>query len=652
MLDLTRSEGLIRIETGTAVFGWDLKHGGQLNRVDVKSPSAAHALLPEGRLAPDLTLETDAGGLRSADSPAEVEFARQDDQCIAFVTRGEIGNAFTVEQRYEVFREGVVFCGLLVEIKKEESVRVHGAAMRFAADILGAKNVRTGYIARDPYPKQDVSCIHVLADHAINLDRDERIERDQLLPCVGLNLGWDEARYYSNRVEFVIEDSTSFGGGLLGPCRTTAGPSDGLWTIEWRMCRDANEELHAPFFYRNRWAVLVGSARTEAGPEADPARRNNTMAARICHVTYPYVHEGNEWPWTSVPMRQTFYQDVQIAAGNPEVERVDEAADLGADLLILHQFWMRCGGSNGEPMADYIPHDPAWLKATVDRAHERGMRVAVYMRGIERYSLYADFFERYLKKDWDGLYVDWCSPFSLGFAKTTAMHCSVYDWFMYVRALRRRVGEGGFLIGHTGIPTQAALAGFDSLIAGEFSVMHGGLLVGPEISASYSLLSGCGVNLIAGDSPDRSTFSSPRAAGFCAGLGYSSHPFMQPNKPFTESNAFIQPLWDLWRALDGPSVRMFNDALGTRPFASSNPPALHTVAYQAASGAALIVTANVSDETVDGQVVVDASALDLPADAELIPIVAAGTRPPSVNGNTIVLNRLEPYAFGGILVQG
>ena len=39
--------------------------------------------------------------------------------------------------------------------------------------------------------------------------RDERLEKPHLMPLVGADLGWAESRYYSNRVEFVLEDSTS-----------------------------------------------------------------------------------------------------------------------------------------------------------------------------------------------------------------------------------------------------------------------------------------------------------------------------------------------------------------------------------------------------------------------------------------------------------
>ena len=32
---------------------------------------------------------------------------------------------------------------------------------------------------------------------------------------------------------------------------------------------------------------------------------------------YPYVRQGQDWPWASVPVRQVFYEDAQIAKENP-----------------------------------------------------------------------------------------------------------------------------------------------------------------------------------------------------------------------------------------------------------------------------------------------------------------------------------------------
>ena len=67
------------------------------------------------------------------------------------------------------------------------------------------------------------------------------------------------------------------------------------------------------------------------------------------------------------------------------------------------------------------------------------------------------------------------------------------------------------------------------------------LLESPEVSAAYAMHGACGVNLIsAGGAPDRVLFSSQHAAGFAAGLGYGSHPFMVQGRPFAETCGYIR----------------------------------------------------------------------------------------------------------------
>jgi len=648
MLKVDKGTDRIRVETAAVAFEWDLARGGQLTGCELRRGEVRHSLW-RGEPAPNLTLELADGMVSLADRPVEVTFGREDDQCFVFSTRGELGDCFVVEQKFEAFRDGVVFCEFAIVLKPGRRVKVRSAEMHFGLDVLSANNLRVNTMTRDPYPKQDVTCIHVLSDAQVCLDRDERIERDQLLAICGLDLGWNECRYYSNRVEMVVEDSTSIGHGLLGRTRTLAGPMDGKWRLRWRLCEDSDETLSEPFFYRNRWAMMCGAARTEAGPAADRALRNNAMAGRVCHVMYPYVRAGEEWPWTSVPVRQTFYQDAQLACGNPELERIDEAAALGVNILVLHQFWMTNGGSNGEPMAEYRAFDPDWLRAFVARAHERGMRVALYTRGIERYSMYSDFFEQFLTRDRDGLYVDWATPFGLGYCKTSSLHFSAYDYFMFARALRNRVGDNGLLIGHSAVQTFLATGLFDAVLAGEFSVMHSGLLSTPEISASYSMLGGCGVSLISGNSADRAVFSSQRAAGFCAGLGYSAHPFMEADRPFGECSAYLHPLWRLWSALGSDPIRVRNPAVGERHAAKWSDDRLHPIVYQAADGTTLALVTNLGEDPVSGCVELDFEALGAPRAAVLTPVEAPGTHALVAEGGRIVVEAMPPYHFGGMI---
>jgi hypothetical protein len=481
-------------------------------------------------------------------------------------------------------------------------------------------------------------------------DRADVIEKKHVLPILGLDLGWGNTRHYSNRVEIIVEDTTSLGNDMVGPTSTLSREVDGVWRHDLVIGENVDEEFEAPFFYRNKWALFCGSSRSRSGAAADPVRRNNVLGARICHTMYPYVYAERNWPWCSVPLKQCFYQDVQIANENPGLDRVDEAVAQGANIMIIHQFWMSCGGSNGEPMASYIPHDPEWLKAYIDKAHDNGMRVLLYARGIEQYMLYMDFFDKYLKKDWDGIYMDWAAPFLMGFAKSTVMHSSVYNWFMFTRALRKKVGENGVLIGHTTMQTSVSYSNFDVALTGEFSVLHTGLLGKPEISTSYTGQACCGIHLIAGNAPDRRDFSSQKAVGYAAGLGWANHPFMEPGIDFTYSSDFTKPLWDLLRTLDSDPVEILNPSVDPANFAEWSNDSLYPVAYKDENGNALVLVTNLSSENVNGEVVLDLDALGCPG-GNLEVLSVPGVHEARLDGAKIILDDVKPYFFCGVMVE-
>jgi len=74
-----------------------------------------------------------------------------------------------------------------------------------------------------------------------------------------------------------------------------------------------------------------------------------------------------------------------------------------------------------------------------------------------------------------------------GCFRPTETHFHGYDYFRYTKMLRKRVGENGFLIGHTGAcPTMLALAVFDGYLPGEFKEQKGRLLDSPEAHVLYA----------------------------------------------------------------------------------------------------------------------------------------------------------------------
>jgi len=653
MLKAQQVGSRLLVQTGGGVVEWDAARGGQITSFAVHDGLASRPLLPPGRVWPDVQFVL-AGGktLALRDSAAQIETTLEMPGRISFRTSAFVGDdLLRVDQQFDVFEEGAVFCEMVIQLETGRVMELCNASLDLAVDVSSQKNVRWGHYTREPWNKFDPTCIHVLASNRLYLTLDDAADKRELLPLASLDMGWEGVRFFSNRVEFLLEDWTAFGDGPRSETHSQAGMKDGQWRLRWDLYEGPPKRLGESYRYRNRWGLLFTCSRTQAGADADPARRNNVLGARIAHCMYPYVRESPEWPWVLMPIRQTVYQDAQRFVGFPELERVDEVADAGANLMIIHQFWMSNPGSNGEPPADYQPADPAWLKAFVGRCHERGMRVAPYIRGTEMYCYYSSFFEDFFQKDWDGLYIDWASPhMAYGFIKGSPLHFSAYGYFMFMRALRHRVGDGGFLIGHTGTHAAINATHLDVCLAGEFSVMHEILLADPQASAYYALLSGCGGHLLGGDTADRKMFASPKATAFCAALGMTSHPFLSPRKPFEETAGYMFPLWNAMRRLPGPPVRVYNPSVTPTKALRCDEPAVFPVAFQAEDGRVLVTVTNLG-EPVDATVELDPSEFGLSASARVEPLDIHGLARCRAASHRLQVERLPSDSFCAAVVR-
>ena len=218
-----------------------------------------------------------------------------------------------------------------------------------------------------------------------------------------------------------------------------------------------------------------------------------------------------------------------------------------------------------------------------------------------------------------------------------------------MRALRNRVGEGGFLIGHSGYHALVGATHLDVCLAGEFSVLHDILLASPESCAYFALLSACGGHLLGADTADRKMFAGPRATAFCAALGLTSHPFLSPGKPFSETAGYMFPLWNVMRCLPGDPVRLYSP--GTAPTAAlrCEQPGLFPVAFQTAGGQTVVLLTNLG-ATTDGTVEVRLSELGLSSSAPIRPVAVEGVPTCRVEGNCLRARDLAPERFCAALI--
>ena len=629
----------------------DAACGGQVCDLTVKNELGQHALLGRKLCLPGLQMTINGKRLFLSSVRAEMEITRQAPDFCRISTRAVLHDAAIVTQEYEIHEEGALFCNFAVDTPAGKSFDLSDCSMLFALDTSSAKLMRWGHYTRQPKYKRDYSTIHAFTEFKMHRMPKDVSEERELFPYVSASLGWKDTRFFSNHIEFMMEDWTSYNDGPLTQTKTRAGEEHGLWQAKWSFHDGRTAKIAGSYRYRNRWGIMFGRARNKAGADADPAVRNNALGSKICHCMYPYARSGETWPWVSMPIKQVAVQAPQFYKGNPDLARADEARRLGSDIFIIHQFWMRNPGSNNEPIADYQVNDPKWLHAFTDHCHELGMRVVYYVRGTEHWQHFSPFFEEYLQKDRDGMYSDWNSAFSMGYLKCSPLHASMHNYFHFTKAQRRRVGDGGILIGHTGNANSIASACFDAAIGGEFSVRHDELLASPESTAYYAHLACVGGKLISGNLPDRVAFSSPKAQAVCAAFGMMSHPFMEPNVTFDDRVAYIKPLWDSMNKLPGRVTQLHNPAYIPTRAVSMGTGNLYPSVFQSNRSKALVLVTNLGDKPESGDIELKLGELDVARKAKITPLKINGTHADvKVSGSAIRLSKVPGLQFSALLV--
>ena len=653
MLALTRRGSTITVETMGGRVVIDADRGGQLVDLVVKDELFTHPLLAAGEVLPALQFVLDGERIRMVDTRVQMEIVVREPDFVRILTRARLHRgAVEVTQEYEIHEEGILFSHLCIEIPSGKKIELGDCSLAVTLDLGSTRRARWGHFMRDCTFKRDFSSLHALPMFKGFLTLDQSVEASELLPLVSLDVGWEATRFCSNHLEFFLEDWAALGDGPRQQQTGTRVCRDrGLWRIHWRLFQGQAAAVEGPYRYRNRWGLAFGRARTVAGADADPAVRNNALGSRVCHLKVPYGRKGYRWPWVSMPIKQVAEQADQLFVANPSVSCADEAADLGANLMIIHQFWMENPGSNNEPVSDYRPKDPDWLREFTERCHQRGMRVLLYARGTEMWFHFSPFFEEFLEADRDGVYVDWNTPFSMGALRCSPMHVSLHNYFHFTKAVRSRVGQAGLMVGHAGFANLVSLACFDVLLGGETSVRHDELLASPESSAYYAHLDCCGAHLIGGNMGDRRAFAGSKAAAICAAFGMTSQVNMEPDTSFADRVAFIKPLWDAMGRLPGRITRYHNPAYAPTRAVWTEAPTLYPSLWQDDSGHALLVVTNLGDRAVSGTVEVRKDQLDVSANAPLELLAIDGTfQGVRVAGGTVTVENVPPHRYTALLI--
>ena len=437
---------------------------------------------------------------------------------------GRIIPDFHLGMRYELFSNGAFFATAVFHGENAEPPAIRSFRLQQAMQCRDFSRVRGQVVTRKgKFQAADMQSDTTRVNFEIGEDH---LWKNNLLPQV---------RYYGFREhgpsfygEFFLESGATLSGkpedGSTSICWKDGNP---LITWEFQNCPASSG--HRSWQWRNRWGWIL---------TPPPTHRNHAP-----QIMYHFIDNYRHYP---------------------DEAELEEIISSGCTLFIIHSNWRR------DAVNDGIPYDPDRFHAIVRRLHECGIRVAVYCRGNEKEIVEsgAEFFDRYLVKDFDGLYIDYGGPLCRDEAPGEFACCGSILFYAYhatFRRLRKRVGEKGFLLVHTGADFSNLIMGFvDGYVSGE---AERGKLIQSREEHEFHTRAGAAVGTLwSAAFPEYTTLpmipmiaSAGQSPHSALGVQFKSSSLSHPPVPGINDTVF-RPLWRIWSCFAGEEdVLVFND---------------------------------------------------------------------------------------------
>ena len=468
-----------------------------------------------------------------------------------------------ISLEYEIFRDGTGFCTFFLQGESLEGVALDRLSLRLG--FTPASSWDTDWAYWQFPPAIDGSTIQsVLARFGRKIPVSEpRDFPGEITPFVGFDSGDSWRR--THHIEFFLEGSggvSNTRGEVSTQVREESGKPGVTWNLQDRLWR---RKPGRAIIYRNIFGFcLTRSPRTLPRP---PLR------------IYHYFDNFRPYP------SETDVADIRQA---------------GADTLILHEAWRR-DVRNGE-----FPADPEALRSTLDACRRQGIRCGFYFRGNEDAirDRHAEILAPYLRKNHDGLYLDYGTPFMYlsheEFSPDGRIRFREYHRVM--RRLRALVGEEGFLLSHSGSFFCAlAHASLDGYYGGEQE--QGKLLASREHHAYFAGLAVAPAYWWTAAFP---IYRSQEAVALMAATLHApvvnlgtQFPWSSLHHPPTPgTNTFARGLWMLWSLMDGRGPLQVRDTHRAPETFSGTPEIVAPAALWDREGHGIITASNLSDKPV------------------------------------------------------
>ena len=616
-LTLERGPNAVKAKGDHFAITIDMTRGGEISELLLHDGSQWNSVLGDGGATfPGLTFSTaDEHYALANDTEGKLVSADATPEkvvCkVSAVPRS--GNAeaspWEITTTYEVYAEGAVFIDLDCRLNEGEFALSH-------ADVSFPLHESLRQSAK--YRDQNVST----ATGGFSSAR--------------VAFGKNAARNFTNEIEIIVERKQAMAGAV------GFEKEDGRFT--WTL-GGGGAKVTAPCQYQNRIALGLGAAVT-----GKP--KSNVIGQRVYH-------------WVNWLDTENWY---------PTGEQIDRMAANGATMLILHHEWMLQRGSNGNPHADYaVVRNHEDMAPMIEYAHGKGLRVGLYMRGVEMYALETGFFPKHCKRNWDGIYVDWHGPGAVSWHENRydpetqlgdshfsedGTYVPAREYFLFTKKLRHIVGPGGFLIGHQGSFNSGVFANlcFDAYLPGETGSDRE--MFSDLDEAAYKGMLGGGVCM-----PwtlDLPRYRNAEGAAKMAAWGFYPHIVMGikarhtkdlvfPLDPDDPLYAFVLPYWRILANIDVEKATVHNLPSQNVVAATSSNPDFHSVVYKAGGETYLLITANLGSTPSSTELALDTKLLGMSGEYEVerIDPATGEAHPSGKSAGTITTAELPQWGIEG-----
>ena len=489
----------------------------------------------------------------------------QDENC-------ELLEDFYLSLTYELWQDGTVFVDAFFLVENTDAPALSDLRLEIPLRLPVNESLRWGFLGRPAkFDATTIQSARIERFLAPGLDREFP---GQIIPQFSFDGKDDSGVGY--HLEFFVEGHSTLSG-KVEDAATEVRWQEGGPVLSWNFQAAKRPCRERPWQWRNRWGWLLTAAPTER--RLPPLRM------------YQYFDNYERYP-----------SDRQL----------DKIAAAGADVLILHENW-RLDAQNGG-----IPYDCREFQRTVDRAHEHNIRVAVYIRGNEDSATKdaCSWFDGLLRKDFDGLYMDYGSPFNAIRPADEGFPGGRIDFrshFATVRRLRERVGKDGLLFSHTG-PGFSALGMTGGTVngyisgEGERGIVIQNRLHHDYFSAAYAAMG----TMWTAAFPE---YGSARMLPFLAATGQYPHnplgtqfansSLSHPRDPGI-NDVYLRPLWKLWGLFrQERDIEVCNDYNCEGVLSSGDADIGKNLMLAGDKESALLVVANFSDAARSAEIRID-----------------------------------------------